>query len=192
MENDYFAHETARIDQPCEIGEGTRIWYFSHIMSGTRIGANCNLGQNVFIDRGVVVGNGCKIQNNVSLYTGVILEDEVFCGPSMVFTNVINPRAFIERKDEFRQTRVERGATLGANSTIVCGVTIGAYALVGAGAVITRDVAPYALMLGVPARQTGWVCRCGTALPEAGDPLVCPDCGDRYRTDAQDQLQPLC
>ena len=192
MGNDYFVHETARIDQPCEIGEGTRIWYFSHVMSGTRIGANCNLGQNVFIDRGVVVGNSCKIQNNVSLYTGVVLEDEVFCGPSMVFTNVINPRAFIERKDEFRQTRVKRGATLGANSTIVCGVTVGQYALVGAGAVITRDVRPYALMLGVPARRVGWVCRCGTALPEEGDPRICPGCGDRYRTDAQGQLQPLC
>ncbi len=181
MGNDYTVHETAFLEQPCEIGPGTRIWHFAHVMAGARIGARCNLGQNVYVDRDVVIGDGCKVQNNVSLYKGVVLEDEVFCGPSMVFTNVINPRAFIERKHEFRPTLVCRGATLGANSTIVCGVTIGAYALIGAGAVITADVPAYALMVGVPARRRGWVCRCGTSLPATGDARVCPACNAAYR-----------
>ena len=190
MGSDYTVHETAHVEQPCEIGAGTRIWHFSHIMADVRIGAGCNLGQNVYVDRGVVIGDGCKVQNNVSLYKGVVLEDGVFCGPSMVFTNVINPRAFIERKHEFRPTLVRKGATLGANSTVVCGVTIGEYALIGAGAVITRDVPAYALMLGVPARRRGWVCRCATALPDQGDIRVCPACGDRYQAD-ENGIQPL-
>jgi UDP-2-acetamido-3-amino-2,3-dideoxy-glucuronate N-acetyltransferase len=190
MGNDYTVHETAFLEQPCEIGPGTRVWHFAHVMAGARIGARCNLGQNVYVDRDVVIGDGCKVQNNVSLYKGVVLEDDVFCGPSMVFTNVINPRAFIERKHEFRPTLVRRGATLGANSTIVCGVTIGAYALIGAGAVITSDVPAYALMVGVPARRRGWVCRCGTSLPGTGDPRVCPACGAAYQI-AGDSVTPV-
>ena len=182
---DFFLHDTARVDDPCEIGSGTSVWHFSHIMAGTRIGANCNLGQNVYIDRDVVIGSGCKIQNNVSVYKGVTLEDGVFCGPSMVFTNVINPRAFIERKHEFRTTLVRTGATLGANSTIVCGITIGRYALVGAGSVVTGDVPDYALIYGVPTRQAGWVCQCGVTLPGAAGAeevlLTCSACGDQYR-----------
>ncbi|MFH1571884.1 MAG: acyltransferase [Gemmatimonadota bacterium] len=179
---EYYAHETAIVDQPCEIGAGTRIWHHSHIMAGARIGARCNLGQNVYVDRDVTIGNGCKVQNNVSVYKGVTLEDDVFCGPSMVFTNVINPRAFIERKHEFRPTLIRRGATLGANSTILCGVTVGAYALVGAGSVVTRDVPAHALIYGVPTRQVGWVCRCGVSLPRetAEGDATCPACGDRY------------
>ena len=187
-DGDYFQHETACIDPGCQIGEGTKVWHFSHVMAGARVGKNCTLGQNVFIDRKVVVGDGCRIQNNVSLYTGVVLEDRVFCGPSAVFTNVINPRAFIERKHEFRTTLVREGATLGANCTIVCGVTVGAFALIGAGAVATRDVPPYALMLGVPARRAGWVCRCGVALPP--EPLACPECGAAYRLAEDGQLEP--
>ena len=182
-ETEYFAHETALIDQPCEIGAGTRIWHFAHVMAGARIGAGCNLGQNVYVDRDVTIGAGCKVQNNVSVYKGVTLEDDVFCGPSVVFTNVMNPRAFIERKHEFRPTLVKRGATLGANATIVCGVTIGEYALVGAGSVVTRDVPAHALIYGVPTQPRGWVCRCGVTLPagEEGTELACPACGDRYR-----------
>ncbi|MEW6752272.1 MAG: acyltransferase [Candidatus Latescibacterota bacterium] len=191
MERDPLIHETARVDQPVKIGSGTRIWHFTHVMPGACIGGQCNIGQNVYIDRDVVIGNGCKLQNNVSVYKGVTLEDGVFCGPSMVFTNVINPRAFIERKHEFRLTLVKRGATLGANSTIVCGVTIGEYALVGAGAVVTRDVPAYALVLGVPARQAGWVCQCATALPRrTPPPLVCGVCGNRYSIE-DNQLVPL-
>ena len=182
----YFLHETACVDLPCEIGAGTRVWHFSHIMSGARIGANCTLGQNVYIGPGVRIGDGCKIQNNVSVYRGVTMEDRVFCGPSVVFTNVVNPRAFIERKHEFKPTMVREGATLGANSTIVCGVTIGAYALVGAGAVVTCDVPDHALVYGVPARREGWVCRCGAVLTR--EPLACPDCERLYRLDAEGRL----
>ena len=178
----FYAHPTAVIDQPCEIGSGTRVWHFSHVMAGARIGENCILGQNVYVDREVRIGSGCKIQNNVSVYKGVLLEDRVFCGPSVTFTNVLNPRAFIERKEEFRPTTVGEGATLGANSTIVCGLTIGRFSLVGAGAVVVRDVPPHALVVGVPARQAGWVCRCGTTLPEGGAP-ACRSCGNRYRLD---------
>jgi UDP-2-acetamido-3-amino-2,3-dideoxy-glucuronate N-acetyltransferase len=188
---DYFVHETAIVDEPCEIGAGTHVWHFCHIMAGSRVGARCNLGQNVYVDRDVVIGDGCKVQNNVSVYKGVTLEDDVICGPSVVFTNVMNPRAFIERKHEFRNTLIRRGATLGANSTIVCGVTVGEYALVGAGAVVTRDVPAYALIYGVPTRQAGWVCRCGVTLPEAeGQTLTCPACGDRYQL-AGERLTPL-
>jgi len=179
----YFIHPSAVVDEGCEIGAGTKVWHFSHLMAACRIGCNCMLGQNVYVDGDVEIGNGCKIQNNVSVYRSVTLEDRVFCGPSVVFTNVINPRAFIERKEEFRPTLVRTGATLGANATIVCGITVGAYALVGAGSVVTRDVPDYALVLGVPARLAGWVCRCGVALPpaEEGDLLACPECGDKYR-----------
>ena len=186
---DFFLHETARADMPCRIGAGTRVWHFSHIMAGARIGRNCILGQNVYVDREVRIGDQCKIQNNVSVYKGVVLEDRVFCGPSVVFTNVINPRAFVDRRDEFRPTLVREGATLGANSTIVCGVTIGAYALVGAGAVVTGDVPAYALVYGVPARQAGWVCSCGGVLTRKL--LSCPDCDRFYQLDAQGELAPL-
>lgn len=163
-------HETAIVDDGAEIGEGTKIWHFSHILTRTKIGANCVLGQNVVVGPDVSVGNGCKIQNNVSVYKGVILEDDVFCGPSCVFTNVINPRAFIERKTEFRQTTVRRGATIGANATIICGVEIGEYALIAAGAVVTKDVPPYAVMMGVPARQHGWVTKEGDRVDY--DPVI--------------------
>ncbi len=181
----YFAHPTACIDDGAEIGDGTKIWYFSHILKNTVIGRDCNIGQNVMIGPDVTVGDRCKIQNNVSLYTGVILEDGVFCGPSCVFTNVNTPRAEIERKDEFLPTPVGRGATIGANATIVCGHSLGAYCFVAAGAVVTRDVPPHALMVGNPARQIGWVSHAGERL---GDDLVCPRTGTRYHFDSQGQL----
>ena len=173
----YRAHGTACIDENVTIGEGTAIWHFSHLLPGTVIGANCNIGQNVVIGPDVTIGQGCKIQNNVSIYKGVTLEDEVFCGPSMVFTNVFNPRAAIRRMDEARPTLVKRGATLGANCTIVCGVTIGRFAFIGAGAVVTRDVPDHALVFGNPARVRGWVCACGEKLD--GD-LRCPACTAAY------------
>lgn len=178
--NGVYVHESSFVDEPCEIGQGTKIWHFCHIMRDARIGRNCSIGQNVLVARGVVVGDNVKIQNNVSVYEGVTLEDHVFCGPSMVFTNVINPRSEIVRKSEYRSTRVEQGATLGANCTILCGHTIGRYAFIGAGAVVTKDVAPYALMLGNPARRIGWMCRCGVRLPVAGPPLVCSACHAPY------------
>lgn len=173
----YFAHETSIIDEGARIGEGTKIWHFSHVMSSARIGSGCNIGQNVYIDANVTIGNSCKIQNNVSVYQHVTLEDEVFCGPSMVFTNVWNPRAGLRKMDQARSTLVRRGATLGANCTLVCGVTVGRYAFVGAGAVVTHDVPDYALMYGVPARQKGWVCECGEKLDAN---LCCPVCHARY------------
>ena len=176
----YFVHPSAIVDEPCEIGEGTKIWHFSHIMASTKIGKKCNIGQNVHIASDVRIGNNAKIQNNVSVYTGVELEDDVFCGPSMVFTNVINPRSHIVRKSEYQRTLVKRGATLGANSTILCGVTLGQYAFVAAGAVVTRDVADYALVMGVPAKQAGWMCRCGVRLDISGQDATCRTCGDRY------------
>lgn len=160
----FWAHETACIDDPAGIGEGTRIWHFSHVTKGAVVGKSCSIGQNVFIGAGAVIGNGVKIQNNVSVYDRVTLEDGVFCGPSMVFTNVINPRSHISRKHEFRPTLVREGATLGANATIVCGVTIGRFSFVGAGAVVTKDVPDYALVYGNPAGQHGWMCACGVKL----------------------------
>lgn len=177
IESSWFAHETVYIDAGVSIGSGTKIWHFSHVMSGSTIGRNCNIGQNVVIGPDAVMGNGCKIQNNVSVYKGVILEDDVFCGPSMVFTNVFNPRAHIRRMDEVRPTIVKKGASLGANCTVVCGATIGRYAFVGAGAVVTRDVPDYALIYGNPARQHGWVCQCGEKLNAH---LVCQSCGLHY------------
>jgi UDP-2-acetamido-3-amino-2,3-dideoxy-glucuronate N-acetyltransferase len=171
-------HESAYVDRPVEIGTGTRIWHFVHILSGCRIGRDCSIGQNAMIGPDVTIGDRCKIQNNVSLYKGVVLEDGVFCGPSCVFTNVINPRAEIERKAEFRTTLVRRGATIGANATIVCGHTIGEYSFVAAGAVVAGQVAAFALMAGVPARRIGWMSKAGARL---GRDLVCPIDGSRYR-----------
>lgn len=160
----YTAHPTAIVDEGAQIDCGTRIWHWVHICGGARIGERCSFGQNVFVSNDVIIGSNCKVQNNVSIYDGVTLEDEVFCGPSMVFTNVINPRAAVVRKQEYRRTLVKRGTTIGANATIVCGVTLGEYSFIGAGAVVTRDVKPYALMVGVPARQTGWISQHGTRL----------------------------
>lgn len=177
------AHESAVVDKGAEIGKGTKIWHFAHVCGTAHIGSRCVLGQNVFVGHRVVIGDRVKIQNNVSVYEGVVLEDDVFCGPSMVFTNVINPRAFIERKDEFRVTRVGRGASLGANCTVICGVSIGEYALIGAGAVVTRDVPAHALVTGVPARHVGWVSHEGERLelPVIGEgEAVCPRSGARY------------
>jgi UDP-2-acetamido-3-amino-2,3-dideoxy-glucuronate N-acetyltransferase len=176
----YFVHESSFVDEPCHIGEGTRIWHFSHVMKDCVIGKGCNIGQNVLVASGVRMGDGCKIQNNVSLYTGVVLEDHVFCGPSMVFTNVVNPRSEVVRKSEYKTTLVKRGATIGANATILCGTTIGAYAFVGAGAVVTRDVADFALVVGVPARAQGWMCRCGISLEVRGRDARCQSCGASY------------
>jgi UDP-2-acetamido-3-amino-2,3-dideoxy-glucuronate N-acetyltransferase len=180
----YTAHETAIIDPGAQIGNDSRIWHWTHISSGAVIGERCSLGQNVFVGDRVVIGDNVKIQNNVSVYDNVILENDVFCGPSMVFTNVYNPRCEFSRKDEYRDTRVRHGATLGANCTIVCGVTIGAYAFVGAGAVITDDVPDFALMLGVPARQVGWMSRFGErlSLPIQGQEItLCDETGDQYQ-----------
>jgi UDP-2-acetamido-3-amino-2,3-dideoxy-glucuronate N-acetyltransferase len=184
----YFAHESAYIDQPCSIGKGTKIWHFCHIMSDTRIGERCNLGQNVVVSPGCVIGNLFLLKYNVSIYTGVTLEDDVFCGPSMVFTNVINPRSHVPRKDEYKPTLVRRGASIGANATIVCGVTLGRYCFIGAGAVVTRDVPDYAMMVGSPARVRGWMCYCGVKLgltPTGQSPetAACDACGRRYRRD---------
>lgn len=181
IERDYFVHESSYIDEPCEIGAGTKIWHFSHIMSYSKIGMNCNIGQNVVISPHVVIGNGVKIQNNVSVYTGVICEDDVFLGPSCVFTNVINPRSFIVRKDEFKTTLIKKGASIGANATIVCGNTIGKYALIGAGAVVTKDVPDYALLVGNPAKIIGYVCKCGQRLSfDKKGQAQCSDCLERY------------
>jgi UDP-2-acetamido-3-amino-2,3-dideoxy-glucuronate N-acetyltransferase len=179
-----FIHETAIVDEGAVIGDGSRVWHWVHICGGAVIGENCSFGQNVFVGNKVVIGRNVKIQNNVSVYDNVVLEDDVFCGPSMVFTNVYNPRSAVSRKDEYRSTRVGRGATLGANCTIVCGNDIGEYAFVGAGAVVNRPVKPYALMAGVPARQIGWMSRFGEQLdlPLTGDgEAICPHTGDRYR-----------
>ena len=184
MDKVYFAHDTAVIDKDCIIGKGTRIWHFSHIMTGSEIGENCNIGQNVVISPGVKLGKNVKVQNNVSIYTGVVCEDDVFLGPSMVFTNVINPRSAIVRKDSYMQTIVEKGASIGANSTIICGNKIGSYSFIGAGSVVTRDVKPYALVVGNPARQTGWMSEYGHKLSFDSNGLAtCPESGEIYRLD---------
>ena len=184
MSDDLFIHESAYVDEGAVIGKGTRIWHFCHVMPGAVIGERCSLGQNVVVMNGTRIGTNCKIQNNVSIYEGVELEDDVFCGPSCVFTNVMNPRSHVPRKNEYRRTLVRRGATLGANCTLVCGVTVGQYAFVGAGAVVQKNVPDFALMVGVPARRIGWMSRFGErlALPASGDAeATCPHSGDRYR-----------
>jgi UDP-2-acetamido-3-amino-2,3-dideoxy-glucuronate N-acetyltransferase len=186
VQNDYFVHDSSYVDQPCQIGKGTKIWHFSHIMPGCVIGEHCNIGQNVVISPGCRIGNNVKIQNNVSIYTGVTLEDDVFCGPSMVFTNVVNPRAHVSRKDEYQATLVRRGASIGANSTVVCGTELGRYCFIGAGSVVTRDVPDHAMVYGNPARVRGWICNCGNKLvfaPPEGDVAIaqCDACGRHYR-----------
>lgn len=185
MEKNYFVHESSYVDDNVEIGEGTKVWHFSHIMNGCTIGKKCNIGQNVVISPGVKLGEGVKIQNNVSVYTGVICEDYVFLGPSCVFTNVINPRSFIERKSEYRDTVIKKGASVGANATIVCGHNIGKYALIGAGTVVTKDVPDYALLVGNPGRVTGYVCRCGEKLKFKENKAVCSACGLKYKKEAE-------
>ncbi|MBA3343500.1 MAG: N-acetyltransferase [Gemmatimonadaceae bacterium] len=176
-----FIHESAWVDEGARIGVGTKVWHFCHVLGGAEIGEGCSLGQNVVVMSGVRIGNNVKIQNNVSVYEGVELEDDVFCGPSMVFTNVVNPRAHVSRRDEYRRTLVKRGASIGANATIVCGATLGEYAFIGAGSVVTADVAPYALVVGVPGRRIGWMCQCGERLPDNGNG-TCAACGSRYES----------
>lgn len=180
MSQNYFCHESSYIDDDCSIGEGTKIWHFCHIMNGSTLGKNCNIGQNVVVSPNVVLGNGVKVQNNVSVYTGVICEDNVFLGPSCVFTNVINPRAHIERKSEYKKTLIKEGASIGANATVICGNTVGKYSLVGAGAVVTRDVPDYAVVVGNPAKVIGYVCTCGESLEFYNNESNCKACGNRY------------
>ena len=189
MEKDYFVHESSYIDEGCEIGEGTKIWHFSHIMSGCKLGRNCNIGQNVVISPEVELGEGVKVQNNVSVYTGVVCEDGVFLGPSCVFTNVINPRSFVSRRAEYRKTLVKRGASIGANATIVCGHTIGKYAFVGAGSVVTKDVPDYALVYGTPAKIRGYVCECGEKLNFSNQRAVCVSCGKKYHMNEKSHIE---
>ena len=187
---EYFVHESSYVDAGARIGKGTKIWHFCHVMPGAVIGERCNLGQNVVVMPGARIGNNVKIQNNVSIYEGVTLEDDVFCGPSCVFTNVLNPRSHVPRKHEYQPTLVKRGSSIGANATIVCGVTLGEYAFIGAGAVVTSDVPAYALMVGVPARRVGWMCQCGERLPPTGGGLVCPACGATYE-ESDGSLRPV-
>ncbi|MBX3132717.1 MAG: N-acetyltransferase [Gemmatimonadaceae bacterium] len=184
-----FVHESSYVDDGAQVGAGTKIWHFCHVMPGAVIGKDCSIGQNVVVMNGVCVGDRVKIQNNVSLYEGVTLEDDVFCGPSMVFTNVVNPRSHVSRKNQYRPTLVKRGASIGANATIVCGVTLGEYAFVGAGAVVTKDVPAYAVMTGVPARRSGWACACGEMLRGTGPTYRCAACGTAYELRG-DALQP--
>lgn len=181
---DFFVHESSYVDEGAQIGKGTKIWHFSHVMPGAEIGERCNLGQNVVVMPGTKIGNNVKIQNNVSIYEGVVLEDDVFCGPSCVFTNVSNPRSHVSRKDEYRRTLVGKGASIGANATIVCGVTLGRYAFIGAGAVVTADVRDFALMVGVPARRVGWMCQCGERLHLSEQAASCDRCKASYREQA--------
>jgi len=182
MNEIYFAHPTAVIDDGCSIGEGTKIWHFSHIMTGSVMGKGCNVGQNVVVSPDVVLGNNVKVQNNVSIYTGVICEDDVFLGPSMVFTNIVNPRSAVVRKDQYVKTLVKKGASIGANATIVCGITLGEYCFIGAGAVVTKDVKPYSLVVGNPARRVGWMSRFGHRLHFDDQGMAtCPEGGDKYK-----------
>jgi len=177
----YFAHESSYVDDGAQIGQGTKIWHFCHVMPGAIIGERCNLGQNVVVMQGSRLGNNVKVQNNVSIYEGVVLEDDVFCGPSCVFTNVVNPRSHVSRKAEYQRTLVRRGASIGANATILCGVTLGEYSFIGAGAVVRSDVPPFAIMVGVPARRVGWMCRCGVRLQFREGRATCAACGTNYR-----------
>lgn len=186
MNTNVFIHESSYVDQPCLIGDGTKIWHFSHVMKDCAIGEGCNIGQNVVISSGVILGKNVKIQNNVSVYTGVECEDDVFLGPSCVFTNVVNPRSHVTRKDEYRKTIVKQGASIGANVTVVCGHNIGRYAFIGAGAVVTKDVKDFALMVGNPAKQLGWVCKCGVRLSTSN--YECPSCHSKYTLDPQSQI----
>lgn len=182
-EKKFFVHESSYVDEPCEIGEGTSIWHFSHIMKDCKIGKKCKIGQNVVISPGVIIGNNVKIQNNVSVYTGVILEEDVFCGPSMVFTNVINPRSAVVRNtvDDYLKTLVKKGASIGANATIVCGNTIGSHAFIGAGAVVTKNIPDFALVYGNPAKQHGWICECGSKLSFKNVHAKCNECSKEYK-----------
>jgi UDP-2-acetamido-3-amino-2,3-dideoxy-glucuronate N-acetyltransferase len=193
LQDSYYAHPSAYVDLPCEIGAGTKIWHFSHVMPNSKIGTNCSLGQNVHVATNVVIGNNVKIQNNVSLYTGAYIEDDVFLGPSCVFTNIVNPRSEVVRRHMYEQTRILKGATVGANATIVCGTVVGAYAFIAAGAVVTKDVPAYALMIGVPARRAGWMSRHGYRLsePDAAGVMTCPYSGLRYREEAPGKLRCL-
>lgn len=185
MNKEYFVHESSYVDDNTIIGQGTKIWHFSHIMSNSKIGNNCNIGQNVVISPDVIIGNNVKIQNNVSVYTGAIIEDDVFLGPSCVFTNVINPRSFISRKDEYKKTIIKKGATIGANATIVCGHTINEYAFIGAGSVVTKDVPAYALMVGNPAKLRYYVCECSKKMDFIDNKFECPICGKKYIKDEE-------
>lgn len=180
-----YIHPTAIVDDGVVLGENTKVWHFVHVSSGAKIGAGCALGQNVFVARNVQIGNGVRIQNNVSIYEGVDIEDDAFLGPSCVFTNVVNPRSFIQRKNEYRGTRVGRGASIGANATVVCGHDIGEYAFIGAGAVVTKNVPPYALIVGNPGRRSGWMCKCAARLPSGTGAIACNECGEKYNVTSE-------